>query len=135
MKVKQVFIIDDDEISIFLTHELLKIQALGRQIHSYLFAEQALSDILKAVETDREKLPDVIFLDLNMPLMSGWNFLDSLRLYEDKIENKCIVYILTSAIDTSEFRRSSEYKLVAGYFNKPLEIEVIDLIKNDLQAR
>ncbi|QCR21838.1 two-component system response regulator [Pontibacter sp. SGAir0037] len=135
MKEKKIFIIDDDEISIFLLKELLLTQSIGDNVFTFLFAEKALEEIRIALDTDPAQLPDIIFLDLSMPQMSGWNFLDSLRFYEDRMKGKCVVYIMTSAIDISEYKRSSEYKLVGGYFNKPIEMDALDIIRKDIYSR
>lgn len=96
---------------------------------SYLSAEDALEDM---VQTSREELPDIVFLDLNMPMMNGWQFLDALEPHKDKVLGKSHIYILTSSLDTSDVSKSEEYDLVNGFIHKPLTVEDVQVVLDEM---
>lgn len=122
----KVFIIDDDNLSIFLTRHLLALEGL-KSVESFLSAEDALNYLIKSEVAD---LPDMILLDLNMPVMSGWDFLEALTPLETKLRFKSRIYILTSSLDLSDTAKSKEYSLVSGLIHKPIKTEDIRIIKS-----
>ncbi|WP_190277543.1 response regulator [Adhaeribacter rhizoryzae] len=125
--IPQVFIIDDDEMSCYLTRFMLKLQQAASDIVTYFDAEEAL----KAIETGLEQgnLPNLILLDLNMPHLDGWEFLDALAPLEEKLTNKLKIFILTSSVDPYDEERSRAYSLVSGFLPKPLSAETANLFK------
>lgn len=118
--IERTYIIDDDEISVFLTSMLLETTGFTQHIETYQHAGAALQKLQKAPDL---MLPQVIFLDLNMPAMTGWDFLDVLTLNEERYLNKCLVFILTSSVDAKEKERATKYRLVKGFLRKPLDEE------------
>ncbi|RIJ42409.1 response regulator [Pontibacter oryzae] len=126
----KVYIVDDDEVSIFLTEALLEADNFASECRAFLDAQQALQMLLQsATGTAPDTLPDVIFLDLNMPFISGWDFLDALAPYEQALKNQCRIYILTSSVDEQERLRANETSLVSGFLQKPLEDQCLTLLK------
>lgn len=128
--IKKAYIIDDDEVSLFLTSMLLESGSYVREIESFESAENAL----KTLENlDTNAIPNVIFLDLNMPDLSGWEFLDIISLQEQKYINRCKVIILSSSVDVMEKEKAKDYKLVAAFLHKPLDED--ELAKAFLESR
>jgi CheY-like chemotaxis protein len=125
----KIFIIDDDQLSIFLTRHKLVLEGLDN-IQDYLSAEEALEYISTCPVED---IPDIIFLDLNMPVLTGWEFLDALAPFESKIRNRCQIYILTSSLDISDTAHSKEYSIVSGLIHKPINCEDIKIIKDNVR--
>lgn len=119
--ISKVFIIDDDDISIFLTSLVLEEAGFAEEIKTYNSADAALKDLPALV--DNEIPPEVILLDLNMPGKSGWDFLDILRHCEKKLLGSTSVFILTSSIAASDKDHSRRYPLVRGFLHKPLTEE------------
>ncbi|PTX18439.1 CheY-like chemotaxis protein [Pontibacter mucosus] len=117
----KVFIVDDDEVSIFLTETILEAESFATECRGFLDAQQALQSLLESAEGNEEALPEVIFLDLNMPFLSGWDFIEALAPYEEALKGRCRIYILTSSVDEQERRRANSSSLVAGFLQKPLE--------------
>lgn len=105
-----VVLIDDDPISTFVTEKLIQ-KNVHEPVHIYKF-----SDAKKALSELRKIRPNYLFLDLNMPEMNGWDFLDSLN-GETKDTN---IYILSSSVDEMDISRASNYKMVKDYLSKPL---------------
>ncbi len=125
-------IIDDDSISIFLTKHLLNETSFSDNVLSFLSAEEALACILQDLPFN---LPDIIFLDLNMPGMSGWEFLDSLEPYKEKMLGRCSIYILTSSLDVTDTSRSKDYELVKGLIHKTIKQEDIQTILYQMEEQ
>ncbi|MEJ8802087.1 response regulator [Pontibacter sp. H249] len=126
----KVYNIDDDQISNFLNERILEEAGLASDIRSFLSAE----DVLAYMQQDcEENLPDIIFLDLNMPMMNGWEFLDILMQHKNVLKDKCHIYILTSSLDISDTARSKEYDLVSGFIHKPLKLEDVQLILSEIE--
>ncbi len=114
----QTLIVDDSDIVIFLHTEILSYSKLANNPISALNGQEALDVITKKESEDIEYL---VLLDINMPVMDGWQFLDSLC----KLQNppKVNVVIVTSSIDTIDKRKAAKYPQVIGFFEKPLTQE------------
>lgn len=122
----KVHIIDDDEISIFLTEAVLDVARFAREYVGFACAKHALEELNAILRTGQfHLLPDVIFLDLNMPFLSGWDLLDSLKPFEEVIRSRCRIFILTSSVNEDEIEKAEDYGLVTGFLQKPLEEHAI----------
>jgi len=128
----QTFIIDDDSIIHFLTKHTLKAANYPGDITCFLSAKEALQVLLQNFPAN---VPQVIFLDLNMPVMNGWEFLDALVPYQQQLLGQCKIYILTSSVDLSDISKSEEYELVCGYINKPLDQVSVKAIVAQLESK
>lgn len=106
----RVVLIDDDPISTFVTEKLISKNVTEPiQFFKYQSARLALNDIYSLK-------PNFLFLDLNMPEMNGWDFLDN---FNEEL-NEAQVYILSSSIDERDISRASTYSVVKDYLSKPL---------------
>ena len=117
-------IVDDDPTNNLICKMVIKKYDPQASVEVFQNPEAALDFILS------EDLPDtktLLFLDVNMPSMSGWEFLDQFRTYESKKQEVFEIYILTSAIhDFSE--EEKEYPMVANILSKPLRVNVLEEI-------
>ncbi|MBF9251675.1 response regulator [Pontibacter sp. 172403-2] len=118
----EVFIIDDDELSLFLTENMLLLEDETLGIKGFLSGAEAL----EALSSDG--IPDLIFLDLNMPVMDGWGFLDALTPLAPGLRKSCNIYILTSSLAPSDAARITKYPFVAGLIHKPIESDELRTI-------
>lgn len=121
-------LIDDDHITNFLNQEIIEELEVCENLSCYQNPLEALKDITTRISNSSE-LPDYIFLDLNMPKLNGWGFLDTLINNHD--ENKLpLIYILTTSINPDDKAKSSNYSCIKGFYNKPLnEILLEQLLK------
>jgi CheY-like chemotaxis protein len=127
----KTLIIDDDPISSCLTEMVLKLEGFTDNTITFSSAEESLHFLTSSTG---EETPKVIFLDLNMPTMNGWQFLQALKPYESNISQDCAIYILTSSIDPSERHMAKDYASVKGFISKPLTEEHINDIRNELKV-
>lgn len=118
----KIIIIDDEEVSLFLTERILVKSGVTADIHLFISPEEALDSIKGSSEKD---YPDVILLDLNMPIMNGWEFLEALALFGDRFERKCRIYILTSSLDYTDAEEADKHPMVNGLMHKPINKEDI----------
>lgn len=127
----KTYLIDDDSLAIYLTELLLRAEGFSNSICTFQSAEEALRTL---VAEKKEAVPEVVFLDLNMPAMDGWQFLDALAPYEDELRGNCHIYILTSSLALADLEKSKHYDLVAGLVHKPLDSEEIRAIQSQFEA-
>ncbi len=131
MGAKKLFLVDDDEI--FRTAAEVLIKALG-------LAEEVVSlengllayDALIPLENTPDELPELMFLDINMPVMNGWELLEELKHAPEIIRNKVQIHILTSSIAPEDLNLSKTYDFIEGYITKPLTNSDIERIKSGL---
>ncbi|MCJ8164885.1 response regulator [Pontibacter sp. E15-1] len=108
--MKKIMLVDDMEITNFITGSLIQMIDPAYAVHDYTEPMEALSEVATVQ-------PDIIFLDLNMPEMDGWGFLDEMQ--QQGLGQK--VYILTSSTSELDRQRAKQYANVAGYLVKPME--------------
>ncbi|QCR24680.1 two-component system response regulator [Pontibacter sp. SGAir0037] len=120
-----VWLIDDDPVSNFLTEFVLEENQFSRQLVTFTAVKDALLSLDKAIAGNATAFPDVIFLDINMPEMNGWDFLDAFGL----LPKQCVVYVLSTSTYEDDIRRARESKQVAAYIHKPLSHEELDRIR------
>ncbi len=118
MKYNTVCIIDDDPIFVYGTKVLLNYNSsFCSNIIVFENGEEAMDDLKFMLKTNKE-LPEVIFLDLNMPIMNGWEFLDELKKMD--LKKRIGVYIVSSSIDKVDEEKSKKYDMVIDFISKPL---------------
>lgn len=127
-----ILLIDDNSTSVFLTEMLLKREGFSNNIRSFLAAREALGYIQQHLP---DRVPAVIFLDLNMPVMDGWEFLEALKPHEQQLAQRCHIYVLTSSLAASDAQRAKDYALVSGLIHKPVDSQMIKLIRTEMSER
>lgn len=127
--ISVAMLIDDERVDQMVYRRIVKRSGLIREAISFQYAEEAL-DYLKS--PDREPI-DVIFLDINMPRMNGFEFLDAAvnELGEDFA--RAVIIMLTTSLDANDRERAARYSVVRDYFNKPLSVEHIAKVASMLE--
>jgi CheY-like chemotaxis protein len=120
IKLKKVWFIDDDEINNMLSMRMMNRVLPESEAQTFLSAEEALNKLV----VEKSDKPDSIFLDINMPLMNGWEFLDELAVRGLDIP----VYMLTSSIDPRDQDKAGAYEQVKDFISKPLREERLKLL-------
>ncbi len=125
MKNKTICIIDDEEIIQFIIKTVIRNLNNEISILSYKNGEEALEALKQVVDED---LPDVILLDINMPVMGGWQFLDEFVKLKPNPNKRIAIYILSSSAAPDDKIRAKVYKDIIGYINKPIEADTLKKI-------
>ncbi|GAA4274114.1 response regulator [Aquimarina gracilis] len=129
-KIDIACIIDDDPIFVFGVKKIMEIIGFSKSLMVFRNGEEALNN-LKAIVSANEKLPDVILLDLNMPILDGWQFLD--EFVKVPCEKKIIIYIVSSSVDPEDILKAKSYEFVSDYIVKPVTVEKLKGILRNLE--
>jgi CheY-like chemotaxis protein len=116
------YVIEDDPITATTTKILLEKNWRGERVQTYGNGELALKQLVTAL-TQGVDVPDLILLDLNMPMMDGWEFLEAFSRLS--LPHPICVLVLTSSINPADHVKAARYQNVAGYFSKPLNASSI----------
>jgi CheY-like chemotaxis protein len=123
----KLLVIDDDEINIFIIRKILDKTGFDVNTVSKNNGQQAI-EYIQSIVDDEEKFPDLILVDINMPILNGWEFIEA---YEKlSITYKVDVYMLSSSVYENDIERAKTYKSIKGFISKPLSIErLTELLK------
>jgi len=128
-RFKKILLIDDDEVDIFISNKIIRSTSLADEVISKRSAEEGLN-FLKSLSETPDELPDIIFLDLGMPMMDGYDFLNEFDTLEYAVKSKCRIVLLTNAIDPGNTmtNRIRKNPAISGILGKPLTAEALEKI-------
>lgn len=121
-------IIDDDPIFVFGAKRMMELSDFCNSFMIFKNGQEAI-DNLKPIIRSGENIPDVILLDINMPIMDGWQFLDEFIKIESTKE--ITIFIVSSSIDPADKERVKQYQNVSNYVVKPISLETLKRISQD----
>src|SRR3954465_1239272 len=124
-KTVSVLLVDDDEINNFISIKLIKKALLNTEIMACLNGKFAIDQLAEIQRKDPAKLPDYILLDINMPIMNGWEFLDEYKRINLDPLGKSKIYIISSSVFSNDINKARSYPLVKDFISKPLNVEKI----------
>ncbi|RZL38712.1 MAG: response regulator [Pedobacter sp.] len=130
VKVENVLLIDEDQIDNFINERMILSTNFSNSVVVKNSALDALAYLKKLTES-KATMPEIIFLDLNMPVMDGFGFLDELAKLPavlEAIQPKTKIIVLSSSISPLDIDRASANALVYKYFNKPLTEKYLNAI-------
>ena len=131
--MRKLVFIDDDPIDHFLMKHILR----GKNYFdttTYTMYGSLVLDYMEENKSDPEKLPDVIFLDLNMPQFNGWDFLDRMEQLYTQLDKDIQVYILSSSVMPADEEASTRYSFVNEFISKPIEATEVERIVSNQYA-
>ncbi|MEQ8357933.1 MAG: response regulator [Cytophagales bacterium] len=118
---REILLIDDDATSNLINEVVIKKSNLFNSIKTVIAAESGLNYLL----SKPDNLPEVIFLDINMPEMDGWEFLDKFAELDTEIRDKIDIYMLSSSQNPDDIIRAVKNPFVKDFLSKPLKLEMI----------
>ncbi|WP_291136205.1 response regulator [Flavobacterium sp. UBA7663] len=121
---KYIFIIDDDPISIIILKKNLELIAISQEIETFSNGKDAFNYLEKEYHKNEKY---VIFLDINMPEMNGWEFLSKVEPFITS--QNTTIYLLTSSINKADMEKATQFPLIKKYLSKPICKEVLIEIK------
>ena len=132
----QILCIDDDPITLMLCKKVIAKASFTNEIFTFQNGQEALQyfNTIK-YSNNKDKLsikPELIFLDLNMPVMGGWEFLDHFITPEYSEFHSIKVIILSSTIDPEDKEKSKNYPMVLDFLSKPITVTMLEYLKSKL---
>jgi len=123
-KFKDVFVVDDDRVFHFIIKKLFTKNNIAINPSFYLNGLEAIEKIREKISLGAT-LPDLILLDINMPIMDGWQFLDEFRqTRESNPAEQTVIYLVSSSDSQSDLNKAKEYQdQIKDYFFKPMTLE------------
>ncbi len=123
-----VCLIDDDKVYQFTSKMILEATQLTSKIITFFNGQEAIDFFLALENQHIDILPDVIFLDINMPILNGWNFLELFDKIYYSLPKKILIYVVSSSVDDSDMERSKSFACVTDYVIKPINKEKYRLL-------
>jgi CheY-like chemotaxis protein len=127
MSINKVCIIDDDEIYTSVVRKIIFRSGLAADAIFFPNGQDAI-DFFQANFTLPETLPDMILLDINMPVLDGWQFLDIFTEINPHDAKKIPIFIVSSSIDEKDYLKAKSYREVVDYIVKPVNIDSLKKI-------
>ncbi|MBF4505264.1 response regulator [Flavobacterium sp. JLP] len=129
-KFETVMIIDDNLVDLYIISRMVTKNNFGKNVLHYTEAQEAMK-YLQENQENISKLPQIIFVDIYMPLMSGFEFLEAYDTLSTNLKNYCKTYIVSSTIDNEDIAQSNNNKNVVAFHVKPITKEFLDRIINE----
>jgi len=126
---KRIILVDDDVITNLISTKIITMNT-PHKVEAFTNGNEALEQIYNGLDKSAEQFPDIIFLDINMPVMDGWEFLEQFEKIPLATRGKCSVFLLTSSIDSEDIEKSKTYQSVFDFISKPLTANKIKTLKN-----
>ncbi len=112
-------VVDDDDIYQFTIKRTMELLNLAKKVHVFSDGEEALDFILENVK-NVQILPDIILLDINMPIMDGFQFMEEYVKIKNKSDKKIKIYMVSSSVDPVDMEKAKKIKDICDYIIKPI---------------
>lgn len=127
--IQTVFVIDDNEVDLFIQKRFMELNQFASEVVTFKSPSQAL----EVIQNQADRPPEVIFLDLNMPALSGFDLLESLKIQLPALANKFKFVILTSSNSQDDYDRAQSFENVVGFITKPLTLDRLEQVKKKVE--
>lgn len=122
---QHILVVDDDSITIMIVEKMAKLAGFAENVHSVLNGLQAKNFLANRALYFPHEMPEIILLDLQMSVMSGWEFLDWYSIWQSDLPEKPPVYIFSSSLNLDDEKRANAYSVVVGFIIKPLTNDIL----------
>lgn len=120
--IRLISIVDDDSVYQFTMQVYAETLNISDKMMYFNHGEEAIAYLNKNIGNEN-KLPDLILLDMNMPVMDGWQFIEEFFSLELNISKKIVIYMISSSVREEDIQRAKSLSLLSGYLIKPVERE------------
>jgi len=127
-RYKNILLVEDDPITIMVCDRIITMSAFADKVTSCENGKYALDHLLRIIENN-EPIPEIIFLDINMPVMNGWDLLEEFEKIKDQFSTLPRIYILSSTVDPEDYKRAKSFDAVVDFISKPLSKDFLDEIE------
>lgn len=128
-KLRKIILIDDDELDCFIAKKVLRRAEVAEEVQSFTSSTEGLKHIIKSYSreaTEQETYPVLIFLDINMPVIDGFQVVEKLQLQDDIDKGRLHIFMLTSSLNSIDINKITSFStLVKGYLVKPLDVDLV----------
>ncbi|PXX31793.1 response regulator [Arenibacter sp. ARW7G5Y1] len=128
-----ICLIDDDDIYKYTITRTIKTHKLARKILMFSNGEEALEFMIDNVGNN-QKLPDVIFLDINMPILDGFQFMEEYVKIKPRVGKEVTIYMVSSSVDPVDLAQANQISEISDYIIKPITPEQLSAIVDTLEA-
>jgi CheY-like chemotaxis protein len=122
IRISTICIVDDDQVYQITTKKMLQRIASTNNILVFSDGTEAFQYLSEMI-SNKDALPDVIFLDINMPLMNAWEFLDAYAEIKPHLPKSITIYVISSSISDTDIERARQIEHVKDYFVKPITMD------------
>ena len=125
-KLKCILLVDDDDATNFINRKIIERVGIAEHIEIKLNGKEAIDYIIKSDDNKKDSpVPSLILLDINMPIMDGWGFLERYSALENHKKKQIILVMLSTSLNPEDKRRAEAIPEISDYVYKPLTAEVI----------
>jgi len=124
----RILLVDDDPICHLITSKLIK-RYTSNEVEAFADAIEALTQLKWRASHERDRFPDLILLDIDMPRMDGWQFLEEFHQLPEEIIESASIIMLSSSNHSSDVERSRQYRAVKDFFSKPFTEDMVQMIQ------
>lgn len=130
--LEKILCVDDDPITLMLCKKVIVKANFSKEILFAQNGQEAIELLLQLQKEHKTLLPELVFLDLNMPVMNGWDFLNEISnsLSIELLNTKVI--ILSSTIDPADYEKAKGYSVVSHFLSKPITVDLLEKLKNEV---
>lgn len=125
-KFTDVLLVEDDPITIMVCDRIIKMSSFAEKVKSCENGKIGIDYLLSLAENCHA--PTIIFLDINMPIMNGWDFLEEFDKIKSRFQSLPRIYLLSSTVDPEDYKKAKKFSLVQDFISKPLSKEALQNI-------
>lgn len=133
-KINNILLVDDDTVNNFIVINTINKLDITENVDSVLNGSDGIEYIKNMIDNNPQLIPSIIFLDINMPVMDGWEFLEEFEKFAEDIKKQCKIYMVSSSVYEDDISKSKQYSSVIDFISKPLMREKIMDIYNEYNS-
>jgi CheY-like chemotaxis protein len=130
--LKKVMIVDDSNMDRFISTTMIKNNLFAEEVEGFSSVASALR-YLHSLLLSQDPFPPIVFLDVNMPVKDGFDFLDDYLKFSEDVRKHCIIIMISATNSEEDIKRINTYPIVNMFFNKPLSNDILNNIRKTIQ--